>query len=176
MDFPPVEINPSSFFVTSVDTNIKQPQHDDLVIPAAETASCPMEFKVPQDVVHQGGGKSVPPSKVKAKSTSHSNEEYVLRRQKNNVAVRKSREKSKEKTMSTIESIERLKVENEDLEEKVEVLGKELATLKKVFFHHAKGFMGGGSDIPDLKQLEQLLGHKLTDKTLSVTPDTSTDR
>nr|CAB3229612.1 C/EBPbeta/delta/epsilon CCAAT enhancer binding protein beta/delta/epsilon homolog [Phallusia mammillata] len=122
------------------------------------------EFKTPQDICpNPGGGKATPPSKekIKAKACEQS-EEYVTRRKRNNVAVKKSREKTKEKSMTTIENIERLKVENVDLEEKVEVLSQELTTLRKIFMDHAKGF-SGGEEVPDLKQLEQLLGHKLTE-------------
>ena len=121
-----------------------------------------VEFQEPATV---GGGKAKTPSKVKSKANSaQSTKDYIKRRNRNNIAVKKSREKSKQKGATTLENIEKLKEENVLLEEKVEVLSKELTVLKKVFMDHAKGFGGGNAELPDMKQLEELLGHKLTEK------------
>ena len=122
------------------------------------------EAEVPQTT---GGGKAAVPSDVKAKQDiAACTDDYLNRRNRNNLAVKKSRQKSKQKGATTAENIERLKVENVELEEKVEVLNKELSVLKKIFMDHAKGFsgVGGEADLPDLEQLEKLLGHKLTNK------------
>lgn len=110
------------------------------------------------------GGKAEAPSKNKAKTDVAScTKDYVKRRNQNNIAVRKSRQKSKQKDASTLENIEKLKEDNVHLERKVEVLSKELSILKKVFMEHAKGFSSGDAQLPDLNQLEELLGHKLTE-------------
>ena len=136
-----------------------------------------VQFKQPVNagkVSSPGGGKAPAPSKVKAKDDVDSaSNDYLKRRSRNNIAVKKSREKSKQKDATTAENIERLKEENVELEEKVEVLSKELAVLKKLFMDHAKGFSATGStsDLPDLKQLEKLLGHKLTDKSSATNSD-----
>ena len=136
------------------------------------------QFKQPRDVEvaqSRGGGKAEPPSRVKARKDidGSSNDEYIKRRNRNNIAVKKSREKSKQKGEMTLENIERLKEENVKLEERVEVLSKELSVLKKVFMDHARGFSGAGSgaDLPDLKLLETLPGHKLTDKSAGEADD-----
>jgi CCAAT/enhancer binding protein (C/EBP) gamma len=64
-------------------------------------------------------------------------EEYRVKRDRNNVAVRKSREKSRQKARETMEKVNRLKKENEDLEMKVKLLSKELNLLKDLFLSHA---------------------------------------
>ncbi|CAK8696220.1 CCAAT/enhancer-binding protein gamma-like [Clavelina lepadiformis] len=113
----------------------------------------------------KGAGKATPPSKIKVKSQlNETDSEYQKRRNRNNIAVKKSRFKSKVKGNSTLDTINRLKVENVELESKVEGLSQELSTLKKVFMEHARGFGGGDAQLPDLQQLEQQLGYKLTEK------------
>lgn len=55
--------------------------------------------------------KVKPPSKVKVKETIEKNsQEYSVRRQRNNVAVKKSREKTREKIATTLEKVDQLKV------------------------------------------------------------------
>ncbi|XP_078482599.1 CCAAT enhancer binding protein beta/delta/epsilon homolog [Ciona intestinalis] len=135
-----------------------------------QTAEPLIKFKYPQTpqtvpVVQNFGGKAPPPSKAMVKGELEGDpDDYVKRRQRNNIAVKKSREKSREKSQVTSERIDQLKEENCVLENKVEVLNQELKVLKQVFMDHAKGFSGSGIDLPDLEQLEKLLGHKLTDK------------
>ncbi|XP_019629258.1 PREDICTED: CCAAT/enhancer-binding protein delta-like [Branchiostoma belcheri] len=60
-------------------------------------------------------------------------EEYVTRRQRNNVAVRKSREKAKQRNLETQQKVQELQQENEKLQKRVELLTKELDTLKSLF-------------------------------------------
>merc|ERR1712156_487642 len=59
--------------------------------------------------------------------------EYEIRRQKNNDAVRKSREKARAKAQTVSKRIDFLKSENEKLEEKKNLLRKELSMLKQMF-------------------------------------------
>ncbi|XP_066290118.1 CCAAT/enhancer-binding protein delta-like [Branchiostoma lanceolatum] len=59
--------------------------------------------------------------------------EYVTRRQRNNVAVRKSREKAKQRNLETQHKVQELQQENEKLQKRVELLTKELDTLKSLF-------------------------------------------
>ncbi|OWF38007.1 CCAAT/enhancer-binding protein gamma-like [Mizuhopecten yessoensis] len=63
--------------------------------------------------------------------------EYTKRRERNNIAVRKSREKSRAKAKETSEQVNRLRSENEMLEQKVQILSKELSVLKDLFLAHA---------------------------------------
>ncbi|XP_060080643.1 CCAAT/enhancer-binding protein gamma-like [Ylistrum balloti] len=64
-------------------------------------------------------------------------DEYTKRRERNNIAVRKSREKSRAKAKETSEQVNRLRNENEMLEQKVQILSKELSVLKDLFLAHA---------------------------------------
>lgn len=71
-------------------------------------------------------------------------EEYVEKRGKNNVAVRKSREKTRVKARETIDRVSNLREENRMLEQQVEILSKELTILKDLFkmMHNEEGGPG----------------------------------
>ena len=60
-------------------------------------------------------------------------DEYLLRRERNNIAVKKSREKSRAKAKGTVEKVAKLKAENASLEQQVTILSKELGVLKDLF-------------------------------------------
>jgi len=60
-------------------------------------------------------------------------EEYRQKRDKNNDAVRKSRDKSRSQASAAMERMQRLKEENEALELQVQILAKELGVLKDLF-------------------------------------------
>ncbi|XP_067854303.1 CCAAT/enhancer-binding protein gamma [Heptranchias perlo] len=89
-----------------------------------------------------GGGKAMAPSKQSKKNADHSkeSEEYRQRRERNNMAVRKSRLKSKQKAQDTQQRVDELKEENERLEAKIKLLSKELSVLKDLFLEHAHSF------------------------------------
>jgi len=72
------------------------------------------------------------PQKKKTQSKAM-DKEYEIRRQKNNDAVRRSREKAREKAQTVSKRIDFLKSENEKLEEKKKLLRKELSMLKEMF-------------------------------------------
>ncbi|XP_067939288.1 CCAAT/enhancer-binding protein homolog 2-like [Watersipora subatra] len=72
-------------------------------------------------------------------------DEYSEKRSQNNVAVRRSREKAKLKQAETQGKVEGLKVENVNLEHKVETLKKELSVLKDLFTAHASGAAAASS-------------------------------
>lgn len=119
-------------------------------------------------------GKMKPPGKVKAKENLEKNsEEYIRRRQRNNVAVKKSREKTREKSVYTLQKVEQLKLENEQLESKISILTKELSVLKDLFMDHARGFCTGGNVNIDPDQLESLLGCKVIRKRCDSEPGPS---
>lgn len=84
-----------------------------------------------------GGGKALPPSKMKKQPADKDSEEYRLRRERNNLAVKKSRMRSKQKAMDTQQRVNELKEENERLEAKIKLLSKELSVLKDLFLEHA---------------------------------------
>ncbi|XP_075688392.1 CCAAT/enhancer-binding protein gamma [Rhinoderma darwinii] len=86
----------------------------------------------------EGGGKATPPSKnKKVQRMDRGSEEYRLRRERNNMAVKKSRLKSKQKAQDTMQRVNQLKEENERLEAKIKLLTKELSVLKDLFLEHA---------------------------------------
>lgn len=76
-------------------------------------------------------------SKMKKSPPSKESEEYRKRRARNNIAVRKSRTKTKLRTIDTLKRVNELKAENENLEVKVKLLSKELSLLKDLFLAHA---------------------------------------
>ncbi|XP_061078823.1 CCAAT/enhancer-binding protein gamma [Conger conger] len=84
-----------------------------------------------------GGGKAVPPSKMKKTHADKDTEEYRQRRERNNLAVKKSRMRSKQKAQDTQQRVNELKEENERLEAKIKLLSKELSVLKDLFLEHA---------------------------------------
>lgn len=62
-------------------------------------------------------------------------DEYKQRRERNNVAVRRSREKSKLRNKQTQKKVAELQDENDKLQKKVELLTKELTVLKSLFIN-----------------------------------------
>lgn len=92
------------------------------------------------------------PSKkaLKRKILEDDNEDYRVKRERNNIAVRKSREKSRAKAMETQERVTNLKKENAELEMKVQLLSKELRLLKDLFLMHAKGVASKAEKCPDI--------------------------
>nr|APG79785.1 CCAAT/enhancer binding protein gamma [Mesocentrotus nudus] len=83
-----------------------------------------------------GGGKVGSNSKKKSGCEKDS-DEYKRRRERNNEAVRKSRQKSRQKASETEVRVTELKKENADLEQRVTLLHKELELLKDLFLTHA---------------------------------------
>ncbi|XP_068584890.1 CCAAT/enhancer-binding protein alpha [Cebidichthys violaceus] len=73
-----------------------------------------------------GGGKS-------KKNMDKGSPEYRLRRERNNVAVRKSRDKAKMRNMETQHKVVELSTDNDRLRRRVEHLTRELDTLRGIF-------------------------------------------
>jgi len=63
-------------------------------------------------------------------------EAYRLKRDRNNMAVKKSRAKSRQKAKETSDKISQLREENSDLEQQVDTLTSELNRLKKTLLAH----------------------------------------
>lgn len=80
------------------------------------------------------------------KNHSRDSDEYRLRRERNNVAVKKSREKSRSRVVETSVRVETLKKENDELEGKVSTLTKELSLLKELLLSSAAGKRKPGND------------------------------
>lgn len=62
---------------------------------------------------------------------------YRIRRDRNNVAVKKSREKSRQKARETADKMARLRQENDELERRTVELANELKTLKNLLLDRA---------------------------------------
>jgi len=78
---------------------------------------------------------------------------YIEKRSKNNDAVKKSREKTRQKAKETMEKVTQLKQENEMLEERIKLLAKELTFLKDIFMAHAGSSHGITVDDMEIKSL-----------------------
>ena len=94
------------------------------------------------------------PGKPKKHSVDKHSCEYRQKRDRNNVAVRKSREKSKVRVLDTEKRVKELEEENTQLQSKIALLSKELNVLKSLFtsagvsqppsFHAVKDEAGRG--------------------------------
>lgn len=85
----------------------------------------------------EGDSQSQKRRAVKKQKLDKNSEEYKRRRERNNVAVRKSREASRLKAKETMEKVSLLREENKALEQKVTILNKELGVLRDLFLSHA---------------------------------------
>jgi len=86
----------------------------------------------PKRAAAREGSKSAQRRAVKrpAEFDAESDSEYRQRRERNNIAVKKSREKSRARAQMTSDKVEELRRENTELEGKVNILSKELELLK----------------------------------------------
>uniref|UniRef100_H2YC00 BZIP domain-containing protein n=1 Tax=Ciona savignyi TaxID=51511 RepID=H2YC00_CIOSA len=71
-------------------------------------------------------------SSKKNKMLVKGTKEYVMKRERNNVAVRRSRDKAKRKAVETQAKVDELQSENQKLHERVAELSHELSTLKNL--------------------------------------------
>ncbi|KAM4593673.1 CCAAT/enhancer-binding protein alpha [Odontesthes bonariensis] len=81
----------------------------------------------------QGGLKLLEQRGKSKKHVDKNSPEYRLRRERNNVAVRKSRDKAKMRNMETQQKVVELSTDNERLRRRVEHLSRELDTLRGIF-------------------------------------------
>lgn len=108
-------------------------------------------------------------------SLDKNSEAYRLRRERNNLAVKKSRSKSKMKTQETLERVNKLKVENEVLEAKIKLLSKELSFLKDLFLAHAGNAHGQNLQDFDLSMFGEPANTTSDQKPSVVLIDSSTE-
>ncbi|KAI8759526.1 CCAAT/enhancer-binding protein alpha isoform X2 [Biomphalaria glabrata] len=135
---PPVsEMSPFPF-VTSPSTSLPSPSSTIYSVssPGTPGPSGPSRGRRPH-------GSSAPySSKSRRRHVEKGTQEYVDKRARNNVAVRKSRAKAKEKQRETEGRVKDLLDQNHQLQKKVDMLSKELSVLKNVL-------SSIGSPIPD---------------------------
>ncbi|XP_049637307.1 CCAAT/enhancer-binding protein beta [Suncus etruscus] len=95
----------------------------------------PADAKAAPAACYAGAAAAAPQaakSKAKKAVDKHS-DEYKIRRERNNIAVRKSRDKAKMRNLETQHKVLELTAENERLQKKVEQLSRELSTLRNLF-------------------------------------------
>lgn len=102
--------------------------------------------RAPSRTSHSSSGRR------RRQATVGSNE-YIEKRERNNIAVRKSRDKAKKKQEETHKKLQALSTHNEQLQKKVDLLTKELTVLKSLF-------VNVGAALP--KNLDKLLDPKVT--------------
>jgi predicted RNase H-like nuclease (RuvC/YqgF family) len=73
------------------------------------------------------------PRGAKRRSVDKNSDEYRRRRERNNVAVKRSRQKTRMRVQATESRVKDLEDENKDLKQKIELLTKELTVLKSLF-------------------------------------------
>ncbi|EMP35760.1 CCAAT/enhancer-binding protein beta [Chelonia mydas] len=103
---------------------------------STSSSSSPPGTPNPSDSSKSGGGgyAGAPGGKNKSKkSVDKHSDEYKIRRERNNIAVRKSRDKAKLRNLETQHKVLELTAENERLQKKVEQLSRELSTLRNLF-------------------------------------------
>lgn len=121
----------------------------------------------------ENNGRTV---KRKLKDSEHggdsgNEEDYRRRRDRNNQAVKRSRVKSRMRTQETLERVHQLKTENDQLEEKIKLLSKELCFLKDLFLAHAGS--GHSVNLQDL-DLEAILSDNSTSALIDIDRTQST--
>lgn len=106
--------------------------HIDPVPTPARAVLAPMD---PLAGTRPAPGKASKPSKgaSKKKVLDKHSEEYRHKRDRNNVAVRKSRQKTKVRVVETEQRVKELEDENAQLQSKIALLSKELNVLKSLF-------------------------------------------
>ena len=77
-------------------------------------------------------------------------DDYLNKRERNNVSVKKSRQKTRSRAREMKDRVENLRMENADLENKVALLSKELGILKELFISHAGGATDGHRSLPNI--------------------------
>nr|XP_005893980.2 PREDICTED: CCAAT/enhancer-binding protein alpha [Bos mutus] len=97
---------------------------------AAAPAGGGNDFDYPGAPVGPGG--AVMPGGTHGSVDKNSNE-YRVRRERNNIAVRKSRDKAKQRNVETQQKVLELTSDNDRLRKRVEQLSRELDTLRGIF-------------------------------------------
>ncbi|XP_043913810.1 CCAAT/enhancer-binding protein epsilon [Protopterus annectens] len=105
-------------------------------------AAVPQPLRILKGPLSSGSPSCNPLLKDSANSMQHSKSkkvmnkdsiEYRLRRERNNIAVRKSRDKAKRRNLETQQKALEYMAENERLRNKIEQLTQELETLRNLF-------------------------------------------
>lgn len=111
----------------------------------------PLEKRILERLIMPDNGSksdanSEDPTSPVDKAGMDGDEDYVKKRERNNIAVRKSRRKAKQRIEETKKRVDDLTKENEDLRIKVALLQKELNVLRSLF---ANGGVSNGNTLPN---------------------------
>lgn len=116
----------------------------------------------PQDSPSDGEPSS---KKAMLVSVDKQSDEYLRKRARNNLAVKKSRDRSKKRIMETQERVEQLTRDNDELNQKVALLSKELSVLRALFTN-------GGFTVPCNLQIVAQNSTSVPDSRQEVTEST----
>ncbi|XP_062502343.1 CCAAT/enhancer-binding protein delta-like [Corticium candelabrum] len=103
----------------------------------------------------QASRKTAAGSKRRWQTMDKTSEEYRKRRERNNVAVKKSREKSRQRTVQTENRVSELTQENQRLHARIALLTKELEVLKSLFASHPVSGAQGKELSPLVRRADQ---------------------
>ncbi|XP_061671279.1 CCAAT/enhancer-binding protein alpha [Syngnathoides biaculeatus] len=101
--------------------------------PTPPPTPAPSPHRRQRDLHHHHHQRATAAGGKPKKRVDKSSPEYRLRRERNNVAVRKSRDKAKMRNMETQQKVLELSSDNERLRRRVDHLSRELDTLRGVF-------------------------------------------
>jgi len=116
-------------------TPIKQEANVDMDMPLALTTDRtkqPLSSNLNMSNKRTAVSQSAEPRTKKSKTVTKGTPEYIQKRERNNVAVRRSRDKAKRKALETQEKVQMLTEENKHLKEEVKKLSSEVSTLKNL--------------------------------------------
>ncbi|XP_072426591.1 CCAAT/enhancer-binding protein delta [Chiloscyllium punctatum] len=97
---------------------------------------------------HSHSGRSAPGKDKTKKPIDRQSSEYRQRRERNNIAVRKSRDKAKQRNVEMQQKVIELNAENDRLHKKIEQLSRELAIMRNFFEQqpNAAPFLSANTD------------------------------
>ena len=112
--------------------SLTMPATTSLLQKRQEPSSIPSQASNPSPLNKRATTSSISTASKKAKAVEKGSYEYIEKRKRNNVAVRRSRDKAKLKALETQKKVDELTKENGALRERVANLSHELNTLKNL--------------------------------------------
>ncbi|XP_059836516.1 CCAAT/enhancer-binding protein delta [Hypanus sabinus] len=134
------------------DENMETPLHSQIAACAQTTVHLPTGQPTPptspEPSSSNSHGRSVSGKEKSKKSVDRQSSEYRQRRERNNIAVRKSRDKAKRRNAEMQQKLIELNAENDRLHKKIEQLSRELSIMRNFFEQqpNAASFLNANSD------------------------------
>uniref|UniRef100_A0A4X2LP48 BZIP domain-containing protein n=1 Tax=Vombatus ursinus TaxID=29139 RepID=A0A4X2LP48_VOMUR len=132
-------IDPAAFndeFLADLFQHSKQQEKAKAALAGGEFDYPPQPHPAGHAILPPGGGLKMMSTDHRGKSkksVDKSSSEYRVRRERNNIAVRKSRDKAKQRNVETQQKVLELTNDNDRLRKRVEQLTRELDTLRGIF-------------------------------------------